>query len=160
MKRTLSVNQKTFDVAVNELKNQKVSFEWAGQTHQFEVIHRSGETLILRNAEGSQFRMNTLLIGQSAYISGAGLDAEISEGASSSKKKAGVLGSLAAPMPGKVFKVMAKVGDSVKQGQTLLILEAMKMEHPIKADKDGKVKKILFKEGELVQGGMALAELE
>lgn len=160
MKRTLSINQKTLDITVHELKNQTVSFEWAGKTHQFEVIQKSGDTLILRNAEGTQFRMNTLLIGQSTFISGAGLDAEISEGASASKKKAGALGSLAAPMPGKVFKVMAKVGDSVKQGQTLLILEAMKMEHPIKADKDGKVKKILFNEGDLVQGGMALAELE
>lgn len=160
MKRSLSINQKSHEVKVHEFKANKVSFEWGGKQHSFEVIQRSGDTLILRNAEGVQFRMSTHALSQGTLVSGAGLDAEISEGSSAAKKKAGALGSLSAPMPGKVFKVMTKVGDAVKQGQTLLILEAMKMEHPIKADKDGKVKKILFNEGDLVQGGMALAELE
>ncbi|MFP5458054.1 MAG: biotin/lipoyl-containing protein [Bacteriovoracia bacterium] len=160
MKRTLSINQTTYDIAVEELKSPRVRFAWAGKQFEFELLQRSAEGVVLKDAAGVLYRLQSTTVGALQFISGAGLDAEISEGASTLKKKAGVAGSLAAPMPGKVFKVLSKVGDKVKQGQTLLILEAMKMEHPIKADKDGTVAKLLFSEGDLVQGGMPLAELE
>lgn len=75
-------------------------------------------------------------------------------------KKANVVGNLVSPMPGKIFKILKEVGTRVTKGETILILEAMKMEHSIRADKDGKVKKIMFKTGELVQGGVILAEVE
>lgn len=79
-------------------------------------------------------------------------------------KRSGALGakegSLISPMPGKIFKVLLKEGDSVKVGDTILIMEAMKMEHAIKANKDGVISKILFNEGEQVSGNSALCELE
>jgi len=58
-----------------------------------------------------------------------------------------------APMPGKVFKLLVKVGDEVKEGETLLSTEAMKMETNIKAKIAGQVKEILFKEGDQVDQG-------
>lgn len=64
------------------------------------------------------------------------------------------------PMPGKVFKVLVKAGDAVKKGTPLVVLEAMKMEHTIKANIDGKIKKVFFKEGDMVQGGVVLVEIE
>lgn len=160
MKRTLSLNQTAQEVRVRGFQKNRVSFEWAGKAYDFELLQSNDDGVILRDAAGGLVRLSTTALGKAKFISGAGLDAEISEGAAAAKKKAGAAGSLAAPMPGKVFKVLAKVGDTVTQGQTLLILEAMKMEHPIKADKDGKVAKLLFGEGDLVQGGMALAEIE
>ena len=63
-------------------------------------------------------------------------------------------------MPGKIFKILKDVGSQVKKGEPILILEAMKMEHSIRSDKDGIVKKINFKVGELVQGGVTLAEVQ
>ena len=63
-------------------------------------------------------------------------------------------------MPGKIFKIVKDAGTEVKKGEPILILEAMKMEHSIRSDKDGKVKKIFYKVGELVQGGVILAEVE
>ncbi|MBO0400784.1 3-methylcrotonyl-CoA carboxylase, partial [Aeromonas veronii] len=72
-------------------------------------------------------------------------------------KKAGAhTGGLTSPMPGKIFKIVKEVGSEVKKGETILILEAMKMEHSIRSDKDGKVKKISYQVGELVQGGVTL----
>ena len=65
-----------------------------------------------------------------------------------------------APMPGKVFKLLVNVGDEVKEGDTLLSTEAMKMETNIKAKEDGTVKEILFKEGAQVQQGDLLVVLE
>ncbi|MCU1348104.1 MAG: Acetyl-/propionyl-coenzyme carboxylase alpha chain [Acidobacteria bacterium] len=67
--------------------------------------------------------------------------------------------SMSAPMPGVVLKILVKIGDDVAKGAPLLILEAMKMEHPITAPRDGKVASINCKEGEMVQPGLDLVTL-
>jgi 3-methylcrotonyl-CoA carboxylase alpha subunit len=69
-------------------------------------------------------------------------------------------GSLAAPMPGKVIRVMSRPGEAVKKGQPLLILEAMKMEHTITAPMDGVVKAVHFGAGEQVLEGIELISIE
>lgn len=61
-----------------------------------------------------------------------------------------------APMPGKVIAVKTKVGDSVKAGQELLIVEAMKMNNPILASTDGIVKEIYVNAGDPIQTGAPL----
>ena len=69
-------------------------------------------------------------------------------------------GSLAAPMPGKIIKVMTKAGTKVAKGEPLLILEAMKMEHTITAPADGTVKAVHYDAGEQVLEGAELITLE
>ncbi len=69
-------------------------------------------------------------------------------------------GSLEAPMPGVVTRVMVAAGDDVKQGQPLVAIEAMKMEHVIRAPRDGRVKSVAARTGEMVNPGLALVELE
>lgn len=78
------------------------------------------------------------------------------------KKKGGSAGGdeMSSPMPGKILKVMVKAGDTVSAGQGLLVMEAMKMEHTIKAAYDGQVLEVLYKEGDLVDGGVDLVKLE
>jgi propionyl-CoA carboxylase alpha chain len=66
-------------------------------------------------------------------------------------------GSLVAPMPGSVIRVAVEVGDEVKQGQALLWLEAMKMEHTISAPADGVVVELNVAKGEQVEVGAVLA---
>jgi 3-methylcrotonyl-CoA carboxylase alpha subunit len=67
---------------------------------------------------------------------------------------------LAAPMPATVTRVDAAPGQQVARGDVLLVLEAMKMELPLKAPRDGVVKAVLCRPGELVQPGVPLVELE
>jgi biotin carboxyl carrier protein len=67
---------------------------------------------------------------------------------------------LTAPMPATVIRIAVDVGASVGRGDTLIILEAMKMELPIRAPRDGTVKAIHCATGELVQPGVNLIELE
>ncbi len=66
---------------------------------------------------------------------------------------------LCSPMPGTVISVNVKPGDKVKTGDTLLVIEAMKMEHAIKAPRDTSIKKILNSAGEQVKEGRVLIEL-
>lgn len=65
-------------------------------------------------------------------------------------------GSINAPMPGTINDVRVKVGDSVKKGQVLLILEAMKMENEIMASCDGTISSINVSKGALVSVGDSL----
>jgi biotin carboxyl carrier protein len=67
---------------------------------------------------------------------------------------------LSAPMPATVVKLMVDVGATVKRGDTLLMLEAMKMELPIRSPRDGRVTKINCTAGELVQPGVHLIDIE
>jgi 3-methylcrotonyl-CoA carboxylase alpha subunit len=69
-------------------------------------------------------------------------------------------GSLAAPMPGRVIKLMVEAGARVTKGQPLLILEAMKMEHTIAAPSDGTVKEIHYSAGDQVLEGAQLLRVE
>jgi 3-methylcrotonyl-CoA carboxylase alpha subunit len=77
-----------------------------------------------------------------------------------STASAQVKGGLIAPMPGKVVKVAVKDGESVKRGQTLLVLEAMKMEQTTVSPVDGVVKQVLVREGDQVTAGHVLVVME
>ena len=63
---------------------------------------------------------------------------------------------MVAPMPGKVVDLKVKKGSKVKSGETLVILEAMKMEHSIKASEDGVIADIFIKENDQVENGAVL----
>jgi biotin carboxyl carrier protein len=81
-------------------------------------------------------------------------------------EKLGMLGkvqkvqNVKAPMPGLVLSILVKEGDTVKKGDGLLILEAMKMENLIKAQADSKVKKIYIEKGAKVEKNQNMIEME
>lgn len=68
--------------------------------------------------------------------------------------------SIKSPMAGTVWKIVKAVGDVVDYGDTVLILESMKMEIPVEADSAGTIKRLLVAEGEVVDDGVPLVELE
>jgi len=68
--------------------------------------------------------------------------------------------ALTAPMPATVIKVLVQPGAAVKKGDTIVLLEAMKMELPIRAPADATVKAVHCRDGELVQPDTTLVELE
>lgn len=71
-----------------------------------------------------------------------------------------VAGALRAPLPGKVLSVKCKVGDSVNAGDTVLVLESMKMENAIMAPKSGRIKEVPVSEGTTVALGDILVVIE
>ncbi|MCR9257773.1 MAG: acetyl/propionyl/methylcrotonyl-CoA carboxylase subunit alpha [Alphaproteobacteria bacterium] len=69
-------------------------------------------------------------------------------------------GSLTAPMPGKIIRVLVSSGQQVVGGEALLVVEAMKMEHTIRAPEDGVVVMVHYQEGDLVEEGTVLVDFE
>ena len=72
---------------------------------------------------------------------------------------AGAGRNICAPLPGTIIDIKVKVGDQVKEGDTLLILEAMKMQNNIEAEVSGQVTAILVKPGDSVMEGTALVTI-
>lgn len=68
--------------------------------------------------------------------------------------------NLMAPMPGQIIQVLVKVGDQVEKGQTLLVLEAMKMEMRVKAPHTGQVHQLFCQLGQVVERGQELIEVK
>jgi propionyl-CoA carboxylase alpha chain len=67
---------------------------------------------------------------------------------------------MTAPMPGKVLEILCSVGDEVEVGQTLIVMEAMKMEHRIAANGPGTIVAIHHEVGEQVDAGAILIDIE
>lgn len=66
---------------------------------------------------------------------------------------------LKAPLPGSIFKILKNEGDEVKKGDTIIIMEAMKMENNIQSEKDGKIVTMKVKEGDSVLQNDVLVEI-
>ncbi len=79
---------------------------------------------------------------------------------SAAKKDEGDPSQIMAPMPGKVIKILRKTGDIVSDGETVIVMEAMKMEYNLKAIQEMKIEKILCQENQNVTLGQKLVELE
>ena len=69
-------------------------------------------------------------------------------------------GSLSSPMPGRIVKLLVNQGDSIKKGQNLLVVEAMKMENKVVSPFEGVVREIFFSEGDQVEANVPLMEIE
>lgn len=67
---------------------------------------------------------------------------------------------IAAPMPGKVVRVLVKAGDDVKARQGVVVVEAMKMENELRASRAGRVREVVVTEGQSVEAGTLLAVIE
>jgi acetyl-CoA/propionyl-CoA carboxylase biotin carboxyl carrier protein len=85
---------------------------------------------------------------------------DVDGAAQASGPAGGEQSALTAPMPGTVIKVRAKPGDRVSPRQTLLVLEAMKMETPVVSPHEGTVRRLLVREGDQVAAGTELVELD
>ncbi len=161
MDKSFTINGKEVKVQDFKQSGDTVSFLYEGKNYHYSLITRDGHEMVL-DEKGGRFKAavgTSNKDGESMVIAG-GREAVVSEAGKKMKKAGAHAGGLTSPMPGKIFKILKEAGSEVKKGEPILILEAMKMEHSIRSDKDGKVQKIFFQVGELVQGGVVLASVE
>jgi biotin carboxyl carrier protein len=98
---------------------------------------------------------------QWVYVDGAVYELpDASQDAGPRRRSGSQQGSMSAPMPATVRKLAVKPGDQVKPGDVLIVLEAMKMELPVRAGVSGTVTAIHCREGELVQPGVTLIDID
>jgi biotin carboxyl carrier protein len=117
----------------------------------------------VRISQGATARLAwTAVAGDSrwVFLDGDVFVFEVVRAAAKRRRASVAQGSLSAPMPATVRQVVTSPGAQVKQGDVLLVLEAMKMELPVRAPADGKVARVKCREGDLVQAGQELIELE
>ena len=123
---------------------------------------KSGAQAYTANVDGVNVAVEVNAAGDAytAKVNGKSFTVKLTEGAAAAPAAApaagGAASSLTAPMPGTVMKVLVKAGDAVKNGDTVIILEAMKMETPIPADRDGVVSAVNVNVGAVVAEGDAL----
>ncbi len=139
-KFTIRGNQ--YDVEIKNIDDNIAEIEVNGSTYEVEV-HREVKTT------------KTPKLIRSAVVPSSESDkAKTSKPTES--KGAGVV---KAPLPGTILSINAKVGDMVKSGDTLLVMEAMKMENNIKASIEGKINSVKINIGDSVLEGDVLVEI-
>jgi 3-methylcrotonyl-CoA carboxylase alpha subunit len=114
-----------------------------------EAVEIAGELVSVRTARD----------GELVFVWCAGRVWELRKEPEEGRSRPRAEGGLTSPMPGRVRKVLVAVGDRVEKGAVLLILEAMKMEHSIRAPRAGWVVKVAYGEGDLVDAGVELVEI-
>jgi biotin carboxyl carrier protein len=136
--------------------------------HEMEFTHEGKKTkLFIKNLAGRNYYsfdkiawkklaslgVNEVLVSNSEMY-------KVYRGYKPSGLNKGGAGALITQMPGKVVKLMKKEGDKVSLGETVLILEAMKMENEIKSGANGIIKTIYVKEGQALEAGFLMVEIE
>ncbi|MFN8460178.1 MAG: acetyl-CoA carboxylase biotin carboxyl carrier protein subunit [Anaerolineales bacterium] len=161
MKNSFSYNSEAFFVDLTS----------TGKSHHVAIDDKAAEVEILHAENG---KLSLLIDGERviAYVSSDGAKRWVTINGQtfaltrqSRTRKSGsggqrATGELTAPMPGLVRSVNVAEGESVAKGQTLLVLEAMKMEIRIHAPVDGMVKKLLVKQGQTVEREQVLITVE
>lgn len=116
-----------------------------------------GEYLIREN--GVQHRCVVARDGDERWIWVDGHVHHLQIASDTRPRATGGSGALNSPMPGQVLKVLVQPGDTVRKNQTLVVLEAMKMQYEMMSPRDGIVATVHAREGTQVPGGVALVTL-
>jgi propionyl-CoA carboxylase alpha chain len=125
------------------------------------IVHAAGATAVDLEADGTRRQYRVHRVGADTYVDASNGSSALSEVPRfGDPQKAAPSGSLLAPMPGLVLRVLAGVGSAVTAGQPLLVLEAMKMEQTVTAPADGVLAELRAKAGDQVATGQILAVVE
>ena len=138
-KYTIGGNQ--YEVVVNSVENNVADIEVNGKSF----------SIAIEEEESGVVRPTIKRPAQSAAAPVA---------AAPAAPRAASKGAVVAPLPGTITNVLVSAGQSVKRGDVLLTMEAMKMENNIQADRDCTVKAVLVQKGQSVLQGDALVDVE
>ncbi|MBP3763718.1 MAG: biotin/lipoyl-binding protein [Bacteroidales bacterium] len=133
----LKINGHDYNVDINEVEGQEVKLSVNGSPYVVTVdqeVKQQRKTVVTTSAATPR------------VSPAAGGDVQKSNAAAAGAK-------VTTPLPGTILDVFVNVGDTVKSGQTVVLLEAMKMENNIEADTDGTVKEVRVRKGDSVLEG-------
>ena len=166
----VSIAEKTYRVELVRTGEGQTGKKWTCKLNDREIpidaaLIQEGVLSILLN--GKSYAVKQELIGTetNVVIGHERFNASVRDPRSfRSRQRAGAseqgVKKITAPMPGKVVRILSAVGDQVEAGQSVIVIEAMKMQNELKAPKSGVIKKIAVSEGAAVEAGQSLAEIE
>jgi len=130
-----------------------------GDTERFRVQTLPDGTYIIEGVNGSVAGY-AVRDGARAWVHIHGRTYKFEVVRATRGRPAAAPGDLSSPMPGQVQRVFAIEGDAVDAGQTLLVVEAMKMQLEIKAPRAGTIRRVSARQGQQVEAGVPLVELD
>ncbi len=142
----ISIDGKKYDADVVEVEEGVYSIIIDNKSHNIELIRTDNKNYKV-NTYAKSYDVE-IVDAESKYLKSRQRDDGIEEAVISS------------PMPGKIVKILVKVGDKVKAGDTVIIVSAMKMESEYKVKKDRIIKDIKVKEGDTIQADQPLVVIE
>jgi len=156
-------NGREYAVQFGGLRGNKVRFLMDGDPVEAGIVEIGGDSFLVETGN-RVFRIDAGKSLQEIYVNGSRAAIDLVEEGSAQQGHDSSTGRAAkfitASMPGKVVKVYASENTSVKKGEHLIVLEAMKMENEIRSPSDGVIREVFVKEGEVVEGGDKLIEFD
>lgn len=147
-KVVISIDDKVYDLDVVMAENGVCSILHNGKSYNAELKRSENGKSYIVNTLFNTFPVN-IVDSQAKYLRNRKKD-------DSDEQQDRIF----SPMPGKVAKVLVNEGDSVEAGQSVILIEAMKMQSEYKVKKDCKIKKILVQQGDTIDGDQTLITLE
>ncbi|MEX0773482.1 MAG: biotin/lipoyl-containing protein [Balneolales bacterium] len=166
MKFEATVKDKTYNLEFDEeITNVDVngtlrSFKFQKLSDNRYLLRLGKKTYILDNISKSGSSFNFTVNSQWANVEVKDEQAILLDKMGFQNTLATSEGNLTAPMPGKILNILVHIGDQVKQGDPLIILEAMKMENELKAPVDGTISAIQVEKGTSVDKKAILIEIK
>jgi len=143
----VDVDGKVYDLDLLQVEDGVFSVLYKNISYNVELIEKN---------DHRHYTVNTLYNSWDVEV----IDAETKYRMNRNKEEHEEVRKIFSPMPGKVVKVLVKEGDSVKAGETVVIVSAMKMESEYKVKKDRIVRQVLVKEGDTIDGNQTLIVVE
>jgi len=147
-KALIKVDDKKYDLDIVEVETGVYSILYNGHSYNVELIQGESSKKFIVNTFSRSFNVE-VVDSESKYISNRKKGMEV-EGSN----------QVASPMPGKIVKIPVTAGETVTAGQTLIIVEAMKMQSEFKATGDKKVQAVHVNEGDTVDSHQVMITLE
>lgn len=144
----ISVDDRNYDLDIAEVEEGVYSILYNGMSYNIELIEGETSKKYVVNTFAKSFNVE-VIDAESKYIRSRHAGLEL-EGAN----------SIQSPMPGKIVRIPVKIGDLVENGQTIVVVEAMKMQSEFKASGDKIVREILVKEGDTVDAHQVMVKLD
>lgn len=144
----LHLDDQKFDAEVQKSANGNLLVVIGNGVKEVEIIERTQKSYSLK-VDGRIFKVD-IKDGLDQILDNMGLNSRASK----------TIQKIEAPMPGLIYELLVQEGQSVKKGESLLILEAMKMENLIKAPEDISIDKIHVSKGENVEKGQSIMTLK
>lgn len=144
----ITVDDRKYEIDIVMVENGVYSILYNGKSYNVELIETDNVKKYIVNTFTRSFNVE-IIDAETKYQQSRGQGFEPNGGK-----------NISSPMPGKVVKIPVKVGEVVGSGQTVIVVEAMKMQSEFKASGDKVVKEILVKEGDVVEAHQILLKME